>query len=156
MDYYYPYLFVFMNYQSECAPSFQNKWDISGIFLFWRVWVQAIISRYRIPDDFPRYHASPSFKLFLRGAGMVFSFVILPANHIGFSLCCGNLQKTVHLSNTTFQEKPPHSLLEKNVVESLVRRGLRHSQKAHFCRASLSIPTGFGKKGQTVPEVYNN
>lgn len=34
MDY-YPYLFVFMNYHPECGPSFQNKWDISGIFLFW-------------------------------------------------------------------------------------------------------------------------
>lgn len=64
---------------------------------------------------------------------MVFSFVILPADNIGFSLCCDNVQKTVHLSNTTFQEKPPHAFLEKNAVECLVRRGLRHSQKAPFC-----------------------
>lgn len=82
--------------------------------------------------------------------------MILPADHMRLSLCCGNLQKTVHLSNTAFQEKPPHGLLEKNAVECLVRKGLRHSQEAHFCRASLSVPTGFEKKGQAVPEVYNN
>lgn len=87
---------------------------------------------------------------------MIFSIVILPADHIGLSLCCDNLQKTVHLSSTAFQEKPPHGLLEKNAVECFMRKGLRHSQKAHFYRATLSVPTGFGKKGQSVPEVYNN
>lgn len=82
--------------------------------------------------------------------------MILPADHMGLSLCCDSLQKTVHLSNTVFQEKPSHGLLGKSAVECLVRKGLRHSQEAHFCRASLSVPTGFGKKGQAVPEVYNN
>lgn len=77
---------------------------------------------------------------------MVFSIVILPADHIGLSLCCDNLQKTVHLSNPAFQEKLPQGLLEKNAVECLVRKGLIHNQKAHFYRASLSVPTGFGKK----------
>lgn len=42
-----------------------------------------------------------------------------------------NLQKTIHLSNSTFHEKPSHGLLEKNAEECLLRRGLRHSQKAH-------------------------
>lgn len=62
-----------------------------------------------------------------------------------------NLQKTIHLSNITFHEKPPHGLLEKNTEEFLVRSGLQHIQKAHSAELQfISFPQGLGRKGRLL------
>lgn len=74
----------------------------------------------------PRYHTTPSIKLFRKGAGLryFFSYTILPADLIVLSLCYDKPAEDHSFVELYFPWETPHGMLEKNAEECLVRRGL--------------------------------